>query len=189
VELSKNYALDFANCTENRNNRIYQNALSIAKVFLKRETFTNYSGDGIAYALLFPMETIFEKYVANLVKTSYPQYNVTPQDTSTHLLGSDFLLKPDIVIRDNLSVRCIIDTKWKVLDNTRPHYGIDIKDMYQVYAYAKRFNCNDVVLLYPKPNATIEDIIYTGDGVNISIRCLDLYDVTINNRSLNLTPI
>jgi 5-methylcytosine-specific restriction enzyme subunit McrC len=183
VELSTNYAWDFANCTQNRNNRGYQNALNIAKVFLKRETFTNYSGDGIAYALLFPMDTIFERYVANLVQSSYPQYSVTPQDTTTHLLGEDFLLKPDIVVRDGLEVKCIIDTKWKVLDDTLPHYGIDIKDIYQAYVYAQRFNCKGVVLLYPKPNSNIKGTTYTGDGVSINIHFLDLYSVAIEHSS------
>lgn len=44
----------------------------------------------------------------------------------------------------------IIDTKWKLLtENEDENYGISQADMYQMYAYAHKFKCNDIVLCYP----------------------------------------
>lgn len=45
----------------------------------------------------------------------------------------------------------IFDTKWKKLDPSgrSRNYGISTADMYQMYAYAKRYKANDVWLLYP----------------------------------------
>ena len=69
----------------------------------------------------------------------------------------------------------IIDTKWKLLDENslRGNYNISSADMYQLYAYGKRFAYNDetnenpnLVLLYPSnPNFTkkLENFIYEGD--------------------------
>ena len=38
----------------------------------------------------------------------------------------------------------IIDTKWKLLTgNEDENYGISQADMYQMYAYAHKFKCND----------------------------------------------
>ena len=44
----------------------------------------------------------------------------------------------------------VLDTKWKQLsDNERINYGISQADMYQMYAYSKKYNAKDVYLLYP----------------------------------------
>lgn len=177
VEPSKNYDLDFSKC---RNNHTYDIALNIAKVFLKNKSFTNYHGDSITYALLFPMSSIFEKYVSKIVLKMYPQYDITVQDTSKYLFENTkrFNLRPDIVLREHSNVRYIIDTKWKILDHNKSTYGIDIQDMYQMYAYSKAFKCNDIILLYPKPSHSIEETsYYTSDGVSISIRFIDLHEI------------
>ena len=44
----------------------------------------------------------------------------------------------------------ILDTKWKLLeDNQWNNYGIKSADMYQMYAYSKRYKAQDIWLLYP----------------------------------------
>ena len=43
-----------------------------------------------------------------------------------------------------------MDTKWKVLSEDKANYGISQADMYQMYAYQKKYNAKNVTLLYPK---------------------------------------
>ena len=43
-----------------------------------------------------------------------------------------------------------MDTKWKRLnDNPVANYGISQADMYQVYAYSKKYNTSSIWLIYP----------------------------------------
>lgn len=60
-----------------------------------------------------------------------------------------FELRPDIVLKKDDHV-VIMDTKWKILeDNSKSNYGITQADMYQMYAYSKKYKTPDVWLLYP----------------------------------------
>ncbi|MGN1411207.1 MAG: McrC family protein [Oscillospiraceae bacterium] len=182
VEPSKNYDLDFSRC---RNNHTYDTILNIAKVFLQNKSFSNYHGDSITYALLFPMNDIFEKYVSNIIKKRYPQYDIAIQDSSKYLFENPkrFNLRPDIVLKEKSYVKYIIDTKWKILDHTKNNYGINIQDMYQMYVYSRAFNCNDIILLYPKPSHKIEETTYhTNDDVSIKVKFIDLYKIICNHK-------
>ena len=71
------------------------------------------------------------------------------QDKGYHLFQGKFALRPDIVLTNDTS-KIILDTKWKMLSNT-PHnnYGISQADMYQMYAYAKKYHAKEIWLLYP----------------------------------------
>lgn len=187
IKPSRNYSMDFSNCTRNRNNYLYENALNFAKVFLSHRGFSTFSGNTVSYALLFSMNDIFEKYVANLIKKSYLQYDVTIQDTSKYLFEGftkRFNLRPDIVIRENSKVKYILDTKWKLLSK----HDVDIQDMYQMYTYSKRFNCTEVILLYPKTEGiSIEETSYhTDDGTSISIEFIDLNEVVLEKKPIIL---
>jgi hypothetical protein len=58
-----------------------------------------------------------------------------------------------------------------------------------MYAYAKRFKCNDIRLIYPKPYTAhpIEETVYlTDDGVSVGIRFIDLKDVTLNHGNFEI---
>nr|WP_251823914.1 restriction endonuclease [Campylobacter jejuni] len=63
VEFSKNYEKDFS-YKISRHFDYYENLLLWCKIFLKNESFMPYHGKNEAFALLFPMEKIFEDYVA-----------------------------------------------------------------------------------------------------------------------------
>ena len=43
-----------------------------------------------------------------------------------------------------------MDTKWKRLNkNASANYGISQADMYQMYAYSKKYHTSEIWLLYP----------------------------------------
>ncbi|MBW4054978.1 MAG: hypothetical protein HIU83_06195 [Proteobacteria bacterium] len=62
-----------------------------------------------------------------------------------------FKLQPDLLIKNGSQTRLILDTKWKCLksDEEDIKNGVSSADMYQMYAYATRYDCNNVILLYP----------------------------------------
>ena len=172
----------------------YTFALSCCRGFLKGESFASYSGSEVAYALLFPMESLFESYVtANLKKVVNPsEYTVSAQDRGYYLFDYPqhrFSLRPDIVIRRRSDGAIfVMDTKWKLLTDTpQLNYGISQSDMYQMYAYQKKYKSKNVTLLYPlsdKVNPD-KDISYkSDDGVTVDVKFLDLMDIKESLRNL-----
>ena len=87
VDESKDYKLDFSKIVPDRKTADYQTALLWSKVFLMGKTFTSFSGSKVAFALLFPMETLFESYIASQLKNvlSPSCYTVSAQDKTYHL--------------------------------------------------------------------------------------------------------
>ncbi len=154
VEESKNYDVDFNKASIDRSMKDYELILKWSKVFLQNKSFTTFSGDTISRALLFPMDKLFEGYVAKNIKKvlSDKNWNVATQDKGYYLFDDprQFRLRPDIVITRDNGTRIVLDTKWKSLfNNSSKNYGISQSDMYQMYAYAKKYKTNEVWLLYP----------------------------------------
>ncbi|MBK0009714.1 McrC family protein [Bacillus sp. S35] len=175
INASKNYQKDFSKVFIDRSTKDYKNLMRWSKVFLLNESFTTFSGDTSARALLFPMEKVFEAYVGRSLKKALADtdWNISLQDKGYYLFESQFALKPDIVIeKKDKSKKIILDTKWKALENNpRSNYGIAQSDMYQMYAYAKKYKTNEIWLLYPISSemVNIEDIHFTSDD-NIVVK-------------------
>ena len=70
-----------------------------------------------------------------------------------------------------------MDTKWKVLTDTKSNYGISQADMYQMYAYQKKYNAANVTLIYPRTDKVENKTIsyQSDDGVIVRICFADLY--------------
>ncbi|EAK2337396.1 McrC family protein [Campylobacter jejuni] len=150
VQFSKNYAKDF-DYKISRHFDYYENILSWCKIFLQNKTFTPYEGKNEAFALLFPMEKIFEDYVAYMLKFANPNKNIKTQSSGKYLANKNgekcFMLKPDLYIENEM----ILDTKWKIPDQNSEDkkYGIAQSDLYQMFAYACKFKIYDIKLIYP----------------------------------------
>ena len=187
VENSSDIKGDFAKYVPDRNTTDYSTALLWAKVFLMGKSFTSFSGSEVAFALLFPMETLFESYIATLLRRNLNPsvFNVSSQDRSYHLFEEPkavFQMKPDIVVtnKDHNTI-FIMDTKWKMLSDEKANYGISQSDMYQMYAYQKKYGAKNVTLLYPKTDqvqaTNIEFREIYEEGVTVRVRFLDLFDI------------
>lgn len=154
----------------------YENLLKWSSQFLLNKGFTAFSGSYVNQSLLFQAERLFEQFIAYLFKRYVATYNgpkldVNPQNARYYLVDRHnekgmFRLKPDIVVesdKNSFHYDCIIiDTKWKNIDSRSPksNYLIDIKDMYQLYAYGQKYMQGEsvrvghdvfpkLVLLYP----------------------------------------
>ena len=183
VDESKDYEGDFARIVPERNTKDYDTALLWSRVFLKGKSFTSFTGSEVAFALLFPMETLFESYIAAQLhkRLKNSKYSISAQDRKYHLFDEPskrFLMKPDIVISDKIQKQVfIMDTKWKVLSDSKANYGISQADMYQMYAYQKKYSSENVTLIYPMTDKVEnKEIQYQSkDGVNVKIFFVDLY--------------
>ena len=125
-------------------------------LFLLGHGLVTLSGRHRNLSMLFPMEQVFEDFVTHSFRRYQSDYRVTaqgPQKPLASLDGRDaFMMKPDISLRKGARVAFILDAKWKNLDTSfdAPRHGIDQADLYQLYAYAKGYDCNAVALVYPR---------------------------------------
>ena len=186
VEPSVNPDVDFAKLSSDRRVKDYETVLQWCKVFLHGRTFTSFSGSEIAFALLFPMEKLFESYIAAHMAQLLPkkEFILRTQDQTHHLFDTPqktFQLRPDIVIEHIPSKSVfIMDTKWKLLTDTKFPYGIAQSDMYQMYAYQKKYGAKHITLLYPLTDRAPTETPITfqsEDGVTVKAKFVDLLDV------------
>lgn len=182
VEPSTNYTKDFSQVKIDRNTKDYEMLMQWSKVFLLNKSFTTFSGKNTSRALLFPMESVYESYVAQQMKKVLGPagWEVSSQDKGYYLFMEprrQFALRPDIVCkRGDRTV--IMDTKWKSLINRESaNYGISQSDMYQMYAYSKKYETSEIWLLYPLNDEMRDhsDIKFeSGDGTTVRLHFVDL---------------
>ncbi|MCM2130211.1 McrC family protein [Larsenimonas rhizosphaerae] len=115
------------------------------------------AGQQYGMSLLFPMEQLFEQYVARyLERTKSSDTRLKMQAASAWLCrhegGNFFQLRPDLLLSQGN--RCwVLDTKWKRLnaESRNRNYGLSQADFYQLFAYGHKYlkGQGDVVLIYP----------------------------------------
>ena len=136
-------------------------------LFLFGHGLATYSGRHRNLSLLFPMEEVFEDFVTHSFRRHQNQYDVyaqRPQKRLAKIDGEDaFMMKPDISLKLK-DGRCafILDAKWKDIKahGADPKHGIDQDDMYQLYAYGKRYGCDAVALVYPRTGSFKTELRY-----------------------------
>ena len=111
-------------------------------------------GDVAGSPLLFNMEKIFEDVLGQCVRQTCwrlakGRLSVELQGPQRHLAESTFGMLPDIAIQDSVGIVAILDAKWKDLDHGGSAHGVSNPDAYQMNAYAGRYSCDHVALVYP----------------------------------------
>ncbi len=191
IHKSVNVDSDLSKCHINRLMTDYENIIRWCRVFLKNESFLNYKGETISFALLFPMEKIFESYIAYQIRKSGYFDMVQIQDSRYHLLTEETAsdrthnlcrLVPDIFAVKGDQIY-IFDTKWKLLDSDTSKYGISESDLHQLFSYGKiyedKYDCENLqlALIYPKTPtfANPVDLTYLNEtGIPLRIVPVDL---------------
>lgn len=206
VPQSTNVELDLIQSKgSNRLFAAYEQLIQWSEQFLRGRGFTTFSGNCLNQSLLFSAERLFEDFIAYLFKKYARNCNVSAQHKKYFLVDKHretgmFQLRPDIFVESDtnaLNYGCvIIDTKWKTLDSSRidKQYFIDMKDIYQLYAYGQKYrngyikeNNDDIVpqlvLLYPsteKFSNKLDDFIYDDilhtTGLSLMVVPFDLSD-------------
>lgn len=181
VNYSKSVSGDFSKCIVDRSMTHYDKALSWCRVFLSGNSFRAFAGSEIALALLFPMEKVFESFVAAKFRRHIGDgIYLRTQDARYSLFDSPtraFALKPDLVLEFG-GKTIVMDTKWKLLSDNARNNGISQSDMYQMYAYSKKYEADGIKLLYPySDTVTRTGIRYESeDNVKVDVNFIDLKD-------------
>ncbi len=144
---------DFARSLCDRSTSHYRAAIAWCRVLLQEEPPVPMPGKAEHISLLFPMERIFEDYVGSLLARTEGVEELRRQSSSKWLLEipKKFQLKPDFVFR--MDGRTIVaDAKWKRIhpDAGDDKRGVSQGDLYQLYAYGKKYEASGLVLFYPE---------------------------------------
>ena len=155
VSECEDYQNFFAKLVINRQVKHYEQTLLWCKIFLLNNSFTPHKGDDLGFALLFDMNALFESYVGNFIKKSFP--GTILQHSEKHLVEDpkSFKLRPDIFLKGKF----IADTKWKIVSSRD---DISQADLYQLYAYGKKHECSNLYLIYPKIEGIKQDFMKFG---------------------------
>ncbi|NDL65349.1 McrC family protein [Acerihabitans arboris] len=145
-----------------RTNRRWETLYGLARLFLKRDWPATHldSRAQSGITLLFPMNDLFEAYIAALAKQAVrgTEWTVHTQGGKLFCLVEEgeggrqrFQTRPDLLIKQGHDTVMIIDTKWKHIGRNPEDAkrGVSQADVYQIMAYARLYRCPEVMLLYP----------------------------------------
>ena len=120
-------------------------------MFLENSVSFNYKNDLKLFAFLLPMEYVFEDFIFGFIEKEIVEVHAKNQLTNKYLdINKSFGLKPDLYLKVG-DKQYIADTKYKMVydDSLDSKKGISQNDLYQMVAYAIRFNVNEIKLFYP----------------------------------------
>ena len=151
---------DFDRITIDRQNERFEDVLRFCRLLLSGRTPTVQAGGTRTFSLLFDMNRVFERFVAaflrRYVTRRLPEVEVLPHAGrhKRHLMDCEgqgvLRLEPDLLVHGPDGRRLVMDTKWKLLSpGRRGRGGVAEADLYQLYAYTRRYGCARSVLLYP----------------------------------------
>ena len=176
----------FDQITITRQNERFADVLRFCRLILQERSPTVQSGSERSFSLLFDMNRVFEDFVAAFLKKQViphlDGYRLYPQakNQRLHLMTSKgrgvLPLRPDLLIRASGDRRFVLDTKWKQLSGEGARGGVGTDDLYQLYAYTRRYDCRRSVLLYPQVNgAQCRDFcIEDTTGGQVGVRFINL---------------
>jgi len=174
-----------------RQNERFADVFRFCRLILSGRSPTVEAGKSRSFSLLFNMDVVFERFIAGFLQqrvmhtleglTLFPQ----ARRHQEHLLAESdrgvMPLKPDLLIEDSAKRRLVIDTKWKRLDVGKWRSGAAGADLYQLYAYTRRYAARRSILLYPKAaglqprDLTVLGTDNTPSGEEIWLRFVDLH--------------
>ncbi len=168
----------------------FETVRDYCQLFLTNCISFDYKNDLKLFAFLLPMEYVFEDFIFGFIEKELEAVKAKSQRSDTYLdEGKAFNLKPDLWLKTNYK-SLIADTKYKIVysEEKDPKKGISQNDLYQMLAYAVRFEVNEIILFYPNTikkvqNKETELIIKDAlaNGKEISIKAFQL---PIINREL-----
>ena len=168
----------------------FETVRDYCQLFLTNCISFDYKNDLKLFAFLLPMEYVFEDFIFGFIDKELEKVTAKSQRSDTYLDEEKaFNLKPDLWLKTN-DKSLIADTKYKIVysDDKDPKKGISQIDLYQMLAYAIRFQVQEIVLFYPntiqqrqekETELVIKDAL--AEGKEITIKAFQL---PIINRAL-----
>jgi 5-methylcytosine-specific restriction enzyme subunit McrC len=182
-------ALRWDEVTLDRTNARWRELFNLARLLLGERFQTTSSGGNDGFSLLFEMNTLFEEYVARVLRRALADTDlrVVSQGGRLYCLETDdrrglFQTRPDILIKRGDAVVQVIDTKWKRIAARidDPKQGVSQADVYQMMAYGRLYRCGRLTLLYPHNQRAGCDEGPIGDyGISSSEDRLELFAIDV----------
>ncbi len=136
-----------------RKNQRFEEILDFCRIILRNQSPNLQAGRVSTFSLLFDMNRVFEQFVIAMLRKhvapAVDQMTIRPKAAGAkrHLMQSSddrvLRLEPDVLIDLNKQP-VLLDTKWKVFGEK-----VANSDLYQMYAYLKRYESHRCILLYP----------------------------------------
>jgi 5-methylcytosine-specific restriction enzyme subunit McrC len=172
VPLSTNVRKDLSAVKLDRGMNYYKVPYEWTKLVLDGFSPLTMKGNSYAFSLLFPLEAVFESYVASVLFTLLPEHMSLDTQVKTESLATFnkrkfFQLKPDLFITNKQSTNIVLDTKWKLIDSTKDNgtdkFGLSQSDLYQMFAYGHKYldGSGELFLIYPSHDDFIEPFQYS----------------------------
>jgi 5-methylcytosine-specific restriction enzyme subunit McrC len=165
----------------------YSLIMSVCKSILDQQIYSNNEYDLSQWCLLFPMEYIFEDFVAGFLQTHFSdEWEVEYQKSNAYLVTKPqvFQMQHDIFLnsKSDPARAIIVDTKYKVrtFSEDDKKRGVSQSDLYQVVSYAYRRGCKEVILIYPnegeEPTADVTFEVQSGfpSGEIVKVRVVEI---------------
>lgn len=161
-------AADVARLPRDRTTHRYEPVLTWCEWLLAMTSPALTAGATQAPGLLFDMNKLFEAYVTGLEEAAAGDDYIVRRQGPVQALAKHgdadaFLLKPDITVwraapdGSASDIARVVDAKWKRLDPQATHWGVDQSDVYQLLAYALRYQCKKLELVYPMPSPALTE--------------------------------
>lgn len=170
IPRSQKIQQDFRQWQSGRLLALYEEIKPWTELILGEYLPVSTQGDWHGMSLLFPMEKLFENYVAYHLRRNLIHWNVKTQISSQHICFYEdkpiFRLRPDIHIQHKETKQIIVlDTKWKLINkNDRAgRFGLKDGDIQQMFAYSHFYleHASEVILIYPHlPNKFDEELSF-----------------------------
>lgn len=170
----------------------YAPLLALARLFLDGGSLQLSGGGHETFAFVFDMNRLFESFVfrflqrhrAALLPAALSECALLPQTSGAAkpLARRDgqpvFRLAPDLAFRaPDGAFSLLLDTKYKALTPADRAAGVAQSDLYQMYAYARRYECPRILLLYPQTSGMAAPLRVRFDlegGGTVAAATLDL---------------
>lgn len=137
----------------------YNKVIDSCKLILNQQLYSSNAFDLSQWCLLFPMEYVFEDFIAGFLEQHFSKdWFVKYQKSDEYLAINNtgrkvFNMQHDIFLTSKHSgKKIIVDTKYKLRPinyKDDPKRGVVQEDLYQMTSYAIRRGCSNVILLYP----------------------------------------
>jgi len=144
-------------------------------------------GDAAGSALLFNMEKLFETVLGLRIRHACQvqagaRLTAGLQSPVKNLAKAGFQLRPDITVQSDAETVAIFDAKWKRLDLGEVNSGVASGDAYQMNAYASRYRCRRIGLVYPAsrdcpPGRITEFVLMSEQRPILEVVAVDVRDL------------
>ena len=174
----------------------FETVRDYCKLFLSNSVSFDYKNQLKLFAFLLPMEYVFEDFVFGFIEKEIPAVLAKSQRSDTYLDESRlYNLKPDLFIKTGPK-SIIADTKYKLIysEEKDPLKRISQDDLYQMLAYAVRFEVDELLLFYPNTikevndkvaEILIKDTLAGNKAVSIKAFQLPIINKTLLNQNID----